>query len=154
MAASARAPRPRALLQKWLSLPLSQKLIVNHVLVVAVFVEATIRGVRVSRLARWLGVSFIETDGSGLNVEGHPDFRPKELHQARLTVEVMEHWPFAEGTCLRQALVVGHFLRRHHPTLRIGVRKDGGDISTHAWIEVGDSSVGLDHSFLPFRKTR
>jgi hypothetical protein len=48
---------------------------------------------------------------------------------------VLRHWPFGD-TCLRQALVGGHRLRRLNPTLHVGVAKQGGEVRAHAWLVV------------------
>jgi hypothetical protein len=48
------------------------------------------------------------------------------------------------GTCLREALVTGHLLRRFDPVLRIGAARDTDGIHAHAWLEVGSSVLGHD----------
>jgi len=138
---------------KWLRLPLSQKLTVLHVLLVALVVEGAIRLAPVAKLARWLGVPFRPGDEQtpGAPVDP-PDLDDKDRRRARLTLAVMDHWPFVEGTCLRQSLVLGHFFRRHDPTLRLGVKREDCHLTAHAWIEVGSATLGLDESFLPFRR--
>jgi hypothetical protein len=47
-------------------------------------------------------------------------------------------WP-AEVKCLQTALVLAQVLRARgiDTSLRIGVRKDGGELRAHAWIEAG-----------------
>jgi len=48
--------------------------------------------------------------------------------------------------CLPRSIALQHFLQRHgHPAvLRIGVRKEGGRLRAHAWVEVGGELVDDD----------
>ncbi len=46
--------------------------------------------------------------------------------------------------CLRHALVLGHLLRSHGPTLRFGVKRARSGIGAHAWIEVGGVDLARD----------
>ncbi|WP_036921251.1 lasso peptide biosynthesis B2 protein [Propionicicella superfundia] len=48
---------------------------------------------------------------------------------------VISRRPF-NGTCLRQALLVGHALRERRPVLQVGVRKDTSEVRAHAWLVV------------------
>lgn len=140
-------------LRGFLRLPFSKKLTVIHVVAVATFVELAIRIAPSAKVARWLGVPFQPVDQQQPPASANPpDLSDREKRRAQLTLALMDHWPFAEGTCLRQSLVLGHILRRHDPTLRLGVRRHDGDLAAHAWIEVGGASVGLDESFRPFRR--
>ena len=45
------------------------------------------------------------------------------------------------GRCLRRALILGWHLRSDAPVLRIGVEKERGVVSAHAWIEIGGQPV-------------
>lgn len=45
-------------------------------------------------------------------------------------------WPFADGPCLRRALVGGHLLRDLRPVLRLGIGDGSGPVRAHAWLEV------------------
>lgn len=53
--------------------------------------------------------------------------------------------PF-ESTCLKRSLVLCLFRRRRGlpATLRIGVRKNGGEFAAHAWVEDDDGNVLTD----------
>ncbi len=59
-------------------------------------------------------------------------------------------------TCLERSLVLWWLLQRDgiQSDLRIGVRKDEGELKAHAWVEYGEhsSSCGPDSygSFVPF----
>ena len=44
----------------------------------------------------------------------------------------------SELPCLRRSLVAGHLLRRHDPSLRLGVGGAGDALFAHAWIEIDD----------------
>lgn len=63
---------------------------------------------------------------------------------------VVAHWP-AGDTCLRRCLLTGHRLRRLHPVLRIGVRRDrDGRFSAHSWLEIGGRTLdGAAREFGP-----
>lgn len=104
-------------------------------------VELGLRTVRLPRVARWLGVPLADAEterGSARAVPPRADaieLSPREragVRDARRVLSV----PGVDGTCLRQALVVGHVLRARHPRLVLGVAKRGGAVSAHAWIEV------------------
>ena len=55
---------------------------------------------------------------------------------ARLVAVAAHHGPY-RATCLRQSLVLWWLLSRRGIAveLRIGVRKDGGELQAHAWVE-------------------
>jgi hypothetical protein len=59
-----------------------------------------------------------------------------------------------ETTCLPRSLVLCTLLRRRgaEATLRLGVRKQAGDIEAHAWVEVGGLRLdpsGAQGDFVP-----
>ncbi|KZM79398.1 hypothetical protein A0J59_09680 [Cellulosimicrobium sp. I38E] len=106
-------------------------------------VETGLRTARLPRVARWLGVPLAEAGpcaGSGTPGATGSEPMPLELapreragvRDARRVLSV----PGVDGTCLRQALVVGHVLRRRGPRLVLGVAKRDGTVSAHAWVEV------------------
>ncbi len=118
---------------------------------VLLFVEAAVRTVPVARLAGWLGVDLrlSLSPSPGPTGPSAADFGPAELRRARLARKVVAHWPFGAGPCLRESLVLGHILRRHHPAMRLGVARDGEEITAHAWLEVGGVSLEADRGYLP-----
>lgn len=59
----------------------------------------------------------------------------RESERVRDIRRVLTHGPF-NGTCLRQALLLGQALRRHDTLLQLGVRKDGTEVRAHAWLVV------------------
>lgn len=63
------------------------------------------------------------------------------------------HHGFVHATCLRQALLVYGMLRRRglQPELKLGVRRDGGGVAAHAWVELGGQKLAQsDVVFAPF----
>jgi len=61
--------------------------------------------------------------------------------------------------CLPRALALGRLLtaRGHAARVRIGVRKEGGGLAAHAWVEVAGAPVGepqaIEARFLPLVET-
>jgi hypothetical protein len=48
-----------------------------------------------------------------------------------------------QATCLRQSLLIYYLLRRRKlkPELKIGVRKEGGELHAHAWVELAGRAL-------------
>lgn len=73
------------------------------------------------------------------------DGSPTDPESLRLTDEewrriqdvrrVISRPPF-DGSCLRQALIVGQQLRNRKPRLQVGVLKDSDGVRAHAWLLV------------------
>jgi transglutaminase superfamily protein len=61
---------------------------------------------------------------------------------ARLVEAFFRHYPF-RPSCLKKSLVLLRLARRRGmpAELRIGVRKDGGELLAHAWIECAGRTV-------------
>lgn len=132
-------------------MPLSRwpGLVRTAVLVVAI--ELGLRTVRLPRMARWFGVPLAdatavppssgpaaETADVALDLSSRERVR---VQDARRILSV----PGVDGTCLRQALVVGHALRRRSPRLVLGVAKRDGTVAAHAWVEVQGWTVDDFH---------
>lgn len=68
----------------------------------------------------------------------------EELQRLVFLVGVAARAGFARHTCLPRSLVLQRFLvQRGLPAvLRIGVRREGGEIAGHAWVEVAGQPVG------------
>ncbi len=72
---------------------------------------------------------------------------PAESNQARqlarLVAITANHGPY-RATCLRQSLALWWLLRRRGlvADLRIGVRKDAGNLQAHAWVEHRGEPLG------------
>ncbi len=131
------------------ALPLADRIAIVRMLGLATTIEIGLRTIRLPALARVLGVR--------LNWSNDPSSRPgipgslDADDRRRLTnvIRVMRHWPFAEGTCLRQSLMLGRVLRDRHPLLRIGVQGRDGDIVAHAWVEMDGVALGGRDGYLP-----
>jgi hypothetical protein len=65
---------------------------------------------------------------------------PAERAELGLAARVLQHRPF-NGTCLRRALVFSDILRDRSPLLRVGVAKDDGTVTAHAWVEIDGISL-------------
>ncbi len=65
-----------------------------------------------------------------------PDESTRAQQLTRLVVIAANHGPY-RATCLCQSLALWWLLRRRGipAELRIGVRKDGGELNAHAWVE-------------------
>lgn len=107
------------------------------------FVEVGLRTVRLPRVARWLGVPLADGDDrvpTAPRDGAHGPSAPLALDQRELAgvrdARRVLSAPGVDGTCLRQALVVGHVVRRRAPRLVLGVAKRDGTVAAHAWIEV------------------
>ena len=114
------------------------------VAIIAVIVEVGLRLSTLPRLTRFLGIR-LAPDGEPEQQDAtDPADLPAAWIRRRVVAmnRVFGHWPF-DGTCLRRALVLGHRIRRLHPTLVIGVRHDdAGLLTAHAWLVV--SGIALD----------
>lgn len=102
----------------------------------ATAVELGLRTMTLPRLARVLGTP-LNTDGTAptMRCGPPPTVAAGDRRKVRAVRRVMRHWPFGD-TCLRQALVYGHRLRRLHPTLHLGVAKIDGQVRAHAWLVI------------------
>lgn len=139
-------------LRSALRLPLVEQLLLVPVLALALAVEVALRVVPVRRLARWLGVPLELAAGRATTpaVDPNPPLTVWERRAGRAVLRVMRHWPFGDGSCLRQSLVLGALLRHRRPALRIGPVRAGDTLLAHAWLEVSGATVG-DHGLAPFR---
>lgn len=82
-----------------------------------------------ARMSVGLGDGEIEVTG------GRLDLTVREREAVDDVRKVISRRPFT-GTCLRQALLVGHALRRRRPVVQVGVRKDDAGVAAHAWLVV------------------
>jgi hypothetical protein len=134
-------------------LPFAEQLTTARVLVAAFPVEIAIRTVQLPRLVRWLGFTLATSsdDLPGEPAAGTPamSFDPAEWRQVRVVLRVMRHWPFGPGSCLRQALLLGHLLRARHPVLYLGVSCCDQRFTAHAWIQVSGLTIGEHEGVLP-----
>ena len=104
--------------------------------VVVLVIELGLKLVDLPTLAKWMRAP-LAIDDTLL-----PQIRPDALGQLTRSEQgmywavhwVLDRWLF-DPTCLRGALALGWFLRRRHPSLRLGLIDDQAAIA-HAWIEV------------------
>ncbi len=117
-----------------------QRRVAARCAVVALAVEVSLRTSPLPRTAARFG--------SRLSLERRPaatgdpgqHLTARELEDLAVARRVLTVGPF-NGTCLRQALVQGHVLRRRRPLLRIGVTKLDGTVTAHAWLEVAGTNL-------------
>jgi hypothetical protein len=133
-------------------------LLAARVFVVALAAEAGVRSVPLPRLVRAFGFSMAAAAPEGhdraRSGEPSPPFDAAERRRIRTAMRVLRRWPFADGPCLRLALVLGHLLRSRGPLLHLGVRQDDDGILAHAWIEVSGVALGEDEGFVPISAAR
>jgi hypothetical protein len=130
-------------------LPLAEKLQYGRLLVLAVTVEAAVRAMPIGLVTRTFG---IETKWTAPDLAPkQADLRPSELRDVYRTLRIMRNWPFADASCLRQAIMVSLLLRRHSPVLCLGIGKDPSGMLAHAWVELRDGSIGGPGDYIPFR---
>jgi hypothetical protein len=67
-------------------------------------------------------------------------FDEKELFELRIALALLKEKQF-NGTCLRRALVMSDVLRARRPLLRVGVAKDAGVVTAHAWLEIDGLAI-------------
>lgn len=133
----------RVVTRSWWRQPWRYRMTSLQVVAVAAVVEVGLRTTGVDRLARLLGVP-LATGGApapalGVGDAGFLSERERRVHWALFWV--MTRWLY-DGTCLRRALVLGWFLRRRHPVLRLGMLSEG-DVA-HAWIEVDGRALNTE----------
>jgi hypothetical protein len=127
----------RVVTQSWWRMSARYRWTTAQVTLVVVAIEVGLKMVSVARLARCMQVP-LATDQSAPPLAGPDDLAG--LSDAEQRAHWAVRWVLArwlyDGTCLRRALALGFFLRRHHPVLRLGMIDEAGAVA-HAWIEVG-----------------
>lgn len=121
-------------------------------------VEIALRTVPLPRLARSLGAELaLSGTAAPTGSIDEVDLTRREADLLDTAWRIMKRRPF-NPTCLRQALIGGHILRRRSPQVRIGVTKIAGAVSAHAWVEVEGISLDPDGTtrfaadWVPLRK--
>jgi len=137
---------------------LSESFATLGAVVLAVRVEVLIRCRPLPQVASRLGVPLdIGADRPLPAGRASPAWSAKEARQLEAVSRVMRRWPSpggarGTGTCLRESLSGGHYLRRRGPVLRIGAKNDGAGTVFHAWIEVSGTHSGGE-GFAPMSTT-
>ncbi len=132
---------------RFVRLPARAQLTTLRVVLLVVFVEIGVRWIPLLPLARGLGIRLSSSGDVG---QSPIVFTDRELRQIDATRRVLRRWPIAPSPCLREALVLGHLLRRRQPRLCIGVTRRGKAIVAHAWLEIQGSEIGKDEQFRAF----
>lgn len=140
---------PRERLRKVVRLPAGERAILARAWILFLVVEVALRVVSLKRLLRLYRK--LSRAGRACPTAGGPS-------DARLAwlVEVAGRYAPINATCLRQALVLSWLLGRRGvaTALRIGVAREGGVLSAHAWLErEGEviSGVSDGHRYEPLR---
>jgi hypothetical protein len=119
----------------WWRLPFRHRAAVVQATGVVLIVEIGLASLSLSRLASLMQVP-LSADRRGAPLPPPDDLRVLRDSEQRAFWAVrwvLDRWLF-DGTCLRQALAFGWFIRRHGPVLRLGMTEDEGAIA-HAWVE-------------------
>lgn len=141
--------RARRILSRTWSLSVPERLLLVRMVGLASVIELGLHTVRLNRLAKVLGVT-LDWSKDPPSPPGIPtSLGTDERRKVTNVLRVMRHWPFAEGTCLRQSLMLGRVLKNHDPLLRIGVQGRDGEIVAHAWIEFDGVALGGQDGYLP-----
>ena len=161
--------------RRWAALPARDRWLTLQALVALLFVEATIRWMRIPKVARALGVQLTAESPAGLAPQ-HPEpetmvatglpippqaqvapfaravagqLAHSEKEALRATLRIVRRWPFGTGPCLRESLVLGHLLRSRRPILCFGVARRGPRLLAHAWVEVDGRPVNNPLGVVP-----
>lgn len=125
-------------LERFRQLPPDERLLLAYSAVALLLVGVSLR---LSGFRR----TFDRVERLAVNPHQNPtDDPPGEIDKAAEAVtRAAYHLPVYRPTCLPQSLVLWHLLRRQGlpAELRIGVRKEGGDFTAHAWVEYAGQVV-------------
>ena len=160
------ARRLPAGVRRFAQLSAAERSLVLRGVTVLLFVEATIRWMRLPRLTRTLGVTFEPQAELGAEVSGggsvlgdsvsskgpaaEGDLPVPVVIARRSVARLMSVWPLGAGPCLRESLVLGHLVRDLGPVLRLGVARHGHRMRAHAWVEIDGQPVNDPKGFVAF----
>ncbi len=108
----------------------------------------------IARARFWMAVSWFGLRLAGFErtrrwLAGRPpaaaaEVSPEQVQRLVFLIGVAARAGFTRHTCLPRSLVLQRFLvhRGLPAVLRIGVRREGGQIAGHAWVEVAGQAVG------------
>ncbi|HMJ14473.1 MAG TPA: lasso peptide biosynthesis B2 protein [Polyangiaceae bacterium] len=114
----------------------------------AVLVEAGLRTRSLPELTSALGITFAPDQPSP--AETDLETISAQVRWACRAADRMVRLLPGGSPCLRRALIAGHLLRKHKPSLRIGSARLAGQFAFHAWLEVG-GQVAADPTAASFR---
>ena len=142
-----------AQVSRWLRLfvrmPWRRKVEFVVVVILAAASELAVRMLTLPRAARLFAVRL----HPGGEVQMAPErsstttLPPWAVRRLSVVQAVMRHWPI-DGVCLRETLVAGQRLRRLEPVMKVGVKREGGSVTAHAWLQIG--GVDLDPAAIEF----
>ena len=119
-----------------------------------ILTEAIVCAIPVELGLRWSGFdTLVKRLGRTRRSRGRQEAVVDGERAARLVEAVSRCYPF-NPTCLKKSLVLLWILRKRGlpAELRIGVRKVGGALQAHAWIECGGRTLldgDIDQQFAP-----
>ena len=133
----------RRRLRSWWAWPAEEKAELLELLFLASIAEVAVRLIRLPSLTRRLGITLVEDgDGASTPAAAKGTLSAATIERRAASVDrLYRAWP-RHNSCLRRSLVLGFRVRRAHPTMRIGVAQEAGEIRAHAWIEVDGRVLG------------
>jgi hypothetical protein len=125
----------RVVFKQWWRLPSAHRIATVRAVAIVLIAEVGLATLTLERLARLMGVP-LSADRRGPPLASSEDLNRLSQPEQRAywaVSWVLNRWLF-DGTCLRQALAFGWFIRRRHPVLRLGMTDEDGTVA-HAWVE-------------------
>ena len=133
-------------------MPTAARAAAVQALCVAPLVELGVRCLPLTSVCRWLGIEVLDATPGASDTEGSSNELDGAIRRAqRATDLALRNWGYPRN-CLRRALVTGHLLRRHQPSLRIGVRRRSDRCEAHAWLTIGHLCVDLSNGVAEFQE--
>lgn len=127
-----------------------------HALCVTPLVEIALRCLPLPRVCSCLGITLVERSApAATRREQTPPQIALTIRRAQRAAELaLRNWGYQRNYCLRRALVTGELLRRHKPSLRIGVRRQNDRCEAHAWLTLGETCIDVSNSAVEFQELR
>ena len=115
----------------------------------ALLVEAGLRTRSLDELASLLGITL--ANGELERTQREPPDVPSQVLWAFDATDRVLGLVSDRSQCLRRALIAGHLLREHRPSLHIGSVRRDGRLAFHAWLEL-DGRIAADPEAPLFRR--
>ncbi len=127
-------------LRRYATLAATDRWLLARAYVEIIVVDIALRLVGFRRLAGWTEA----TEGESQTPISEPDLQLART-RARWTYVASRHH-FVRARCLHRSLALHRQLRRLGlpSRVRLGVRKENGELLAHAWVELGDQVVNDD----------